>query len=83
MSRKRSEGVRKDQTTSKHGKAGKPARRQKDASLQETQGLFPIVGIGASAGGLDAFEAGHRGSVRGLAARRRLARATARGASSA
>jgi two-component system CheB/CheR fusion protein len=56
MSRKRSEGVRKDQTTSKHGKAGKPARRQKDASVQETQGLFPIVGIGASAGGLDAFQ---------------------------
>jgi two-component system CheB/CheR fusion protein len=56
MPRRKSEGVRKDQTTSNPRKAGKPRRRQKDASVIETQALFPIVGIGASAGGLDAFE---------------------------
>jgi two-component system, chemotaxis family, CheB/CheR fusion protein len=56
MPRKRSEGVRKDQTTSNPRKASKPSRRQKDASVLETKVLFPIVGIGASAGGLDAFE---------------------------
>ncbi len=56
MPRKRSEGVRKNQTTSKPRKAGKPTRRQKGASVLETKILFPIVGIGASAGGLDAFQ---------------------------
>src|SRR5271157_5819640 len=56
MPRKKTEGVRKDQTTSKLRKAGKPTRRQKDASAVETKIVFPIVGIGASAGGLDAFE---------------------------
>ena len=56
MPRKKTEGVRKDQTTPKLRKAGKPTRRQKDASALETKVVFPIVGIGASAGGLDAFE---------------------------
>jgi len=56
MPKKRCEGVGKDQTTSKPGKAGKPTILQKDASVLETKVLFPIVGIGASAGGLDAFE---------------------------
>ena len=56
MPRKKTEGVRKDQITSKPRKAGKPTRTQKDASVLETRVFFPIVGIGASAGGLDAFE---------------------------
>ena len=56
MPRKKPEGGGKDQTTSKPTKAGKPTKWQKDASIPETKNLFPIVGIGASAGGLDAFE---------------------------
>ena len=56
MPRKKTEGVRKGRTTSKPRKAGKPTRSQKDASDLETKVVFPIVGIGASAGGLDAFE---------------------------
>jgi two-component system, chemotaxis family, CheB/CheR fusion protein len=56
MPRERSAGVRKDQTTSTTGKARKPASSQKAASVLETKVLFPIVGIGASAGGLEAFE---------------------------
>jgi two-component system, chemotaxis family, CheB/CheR fusion protein len=56
MPKKRSEGVRKDQTTSKPRKTGKPASSKTDVSALQTQAVFPIVGIGASAGGLDAFE---------------------------
>ncbi|MFH1112813.1 MAG: chemotaxis protein CheB [Pseudomonadota bacterium] len=56
MPGKKSDGGRKDQTTSRIRKAGDPTRRQKDASVLETKDIFPIVGIGASAGGLDAFE---------------------------
>ncbi len=55
MPRKGSKDVGKDQATSKL-KAEKPTRKQKDSSVPETKGIFPIVGIGASAGGLEAFE---------------------------
>ncbi len=56
MPRKRSQGVRKDQTSSKPRKTGKSTSSQTDASVPEAKVLFPIVGIGASAGGLEAFE---------------------------
>jgi two-component system CheB/CheR fusion protein len=56
MPRRRSEGGGKDQTTSEPRKAGEPTKRQKDASVPQSKDLFPIVGIGASAGGLEAFE---------------------------
>ena len=56
MPRNRSEGGSKDQTTSRPRKAGKPTSSQKNASGPETKVIFPIVGIGASAGGLEAFE---------------------------
>jgi two-component system, chemotaxis family, CheB/CheR fusion protein len=56
MPRKRSDGDRKDRPTSSTRTAGKPTSSQKDASGPETKVIFPIVGIGASAGGLEAFE---------------------------
>ncbi|MDQ7785840.1 MAG: CheR family methyltransferase, partial [Desulfomonilaceae bacterium] len=56
MPRKGSDGAGKDQTASKSGKVPKPKTVPRDVSVPETKVLFPIVGIGASAGGLDAFE---------------------------
>jgi len=56
MPRKRSDGVHKKQTTSKVTKAGKPTSKEEDVSVLDTEAPFPIVGIGASAGGLEAFE---------------------------
>ncbi len=56
MLRKRTEGVAKDRTTAKPRKTGKPTSPQKDVPVLETKASFPIVGIGASAGGLEAFE---------------------------
>ena len=56
MPRKKTEGGRKDRTTSKPGKAVGPTNDEKDVSLLEAKASFPIVGIGASAGGLEAFE---------------------------
>ena len=56
MPRKRSDGVLKKQTTSKVPRAGKPTSKEKDCSVLDTKSPFPIVGIGASAGGLEAFE---------------------------
>lgn len=56
MPRKRSEGDSEGRTTSRTRKPGKPTSSQKDASGPETKVIFPIVGIGASAGGLEAFE---------------------------
>ena len=56
MPRKKSDGVRKKQTASKVTKAGKPTSKEKGVSSIDTKASFPIVGIGASAGGLEAFE---------------------------
>jgi len=47
---KKGESSKKDKTTAK-----KPQKKQKTAAAE--QGSFPVVGIGASAGGLAAFEA--------------------------
>ncbi len=60
----RSGAVPKDQTTAKSKRPGKPGPKEKDVSaldpeapgLLPTTGPFPVVGIGASAGGLEAFE---------------------------
>jgi len=56
MPKKKTEGVRNDRTTSKLKKAVKPTSQEKDVSARDTKAPFPIVGIGASAGGLEAFE---------------------------
>ena len=56
MPRKRPDGVRKKQTASKSTKADKPKITKSDVSVPDTKAPFPIVGIGASAGGLEAFE---------------------------
>ena len=56
MARKNTEGVRKDRTTSKPRKAVKPTSKEKNLPVLDTKAPFPIVGIGASAGGLEAFE---------------------------
>lgn len=57
MPRRKTEGIPKDRATSKPRKAVKPARKEEDISVLDTKPLpFPIVGIGASAGGLEAFE---------------------------
>ena len=46
MPRRKTEGVRKK----------KPATKEKDVPVLDTKAPFPIVAIGASAGGLEAFE---------------------------
>jgi two-component system, chemotaxis family, CheB/CheR fusion protein len=56
MPRKRSDGVPKKRTTPRVPKAGKPTSKEKDLAVPDTKTPFPIVGIGASAGGLEAFE---------------------------
>ncbi len=56
MPKKRSGDVREDQTSFKPKKTGQPTRAQNESTVLETESVFPIVGIGASAGGLDAFE---------------------------
>ena len=56
MPGKKSDSIRNKQATSNVRKAGKRAGRKKNGSAVGTKGSFPIVGIGASAGGLEAFE---------------------------
>ncbi len=56
MPRKRSDGVSKKQAPSGVTKPGKPKSTPMDVLIPDTKTLFPIVGIGASAGGLEAFE---------------------------
>ena len=56
MPRKKTEGVLKDRAASKPTKTGKLKSMEKDIPVLEAKALFPIVGIGASAGGLEAFE---------------------------
>ena len=56
MPRKKTEDVRKDRTASKVKKTGKLKSTEKDLPVLDTKVPFPIVGIGASAGGLEAFE---------------------------
>ena len=56
MPEKKTGGARGDQTSCKPKKAGRPTRAQNDSSILGAETVFPIVGIGASAGGLDAFE---------------------------
>ncbi|MFH0823591.1 MAG: chemotaxis protein CheB, partial [Pseudomonadota bacterium] len=55
MPSKKTETVRKNRTT-KPKKSVEPTSAEKDISVPETKAPFPIVGIGASAGGLEAFE---------------------------
>jgi len=55
MPRKRSNGVPKKQTTSGGLKTGKPTTKEKALPVLDTKTPFPIVGIGASAGGLEPF----------------------------
>jgi two-component system, chemotaxis family, CheB/CheR fusion protein len=56
MPRKKTDGVPKKQTTSEVLKAGKLTSKEKDLQVLDSTVPFPIVGIGASAGGLEAFE---------------------------
>jgi two-component system, chemotaxis family, CheB/CheR fusion protein len=56
MPGKRSDGVPDKQAASKVKKTGKLKSTQKEISVLDASALFPIVGIGASAGGLEAFE---------------------------
>jgi two-component system CheB/CheR fusion protein len=56
MPRKKTEGVRKDRTTSKLRNGIESEREGKAPLVPVTAAPFPIVGIGASAGGLEAFE---------------------------
>ncbi len=57
MPRKKSEGVRKGHTGSGITRAHRPAISKKsDAPVPDSRVDFPIVGIGASAGGLEAFQ---------------------------
>jgi len=53
---KKTEDVRKDRTTSKPRKTVKPTSEEKELPVLDTKAPFPIVGIGALAGGLEAFE---------------------------
>jgi two-component system, chemotaxis family, CheB/CheR fusion protein len=56
MPTKKSDGVRKKPTASKVKKARKPKSTEQGVPVPEAKVSFPIVGIGASAGGLEAFE---------------------------
>jgi len=56
MPRRISNGVPKKQTASGVPKSGKPTTEEKDLPVLDSKPPFPIVGIGASAGGLEAFE---------------------------
>ena len=56
MPRKKTDGVPKKQTSSGIKKPGKSKSTPMDVSVPNTEVPFPIVGIGASAGGLEAFE---------------------------
>jgi two-component system, chemotaxis family, CheB/CheR fusion protein len=56
MPRKRTDGVPKKQTTAGGLKPVKPTSKERDSPVLDTSVPFPIVGIGASAGGLEAFE---------------------------
>jgi two-component system, chemotaxis family, CheB/CheR fusion protein len=56
MPRKRPDGVQKKQTASRVTKAGKPKITKSDLPVLDEKPPFPIIGIGASAGGLEAFE---------------------------
>jgi len=56
MPRKKADGVPKRQTASKVLKPDKPTSKKKELPVLATKASFPIVGIGASAGGLEAFE---------------------------
>ena len=56
MPKKRSGDIGEKQLSSKPKKAGRPISEQKDSSILGPEAVVPIVGIGASAGGLDAFE---------------------------
>ncbi len=53
---KKSHEARKKQTASKVLKPVKPTSKEKNLQVLDTKSPFPIVGIGASAGGLEAFE---------------------------
>jgi two-component system, chemotaxis family, CheB/CheR fusion protein len=52
----RTESVRKDRTTPKSAKPVEPTSEKKDLPALDTKVPLPIIGIGASAGGLEAFE---------------------------
>ncbi|MFH0823569.1 MAG: CheR family methyltransferase, partial [Pseudomonadota bacterium] len=56
MPRKKIEGVHKKQPGAKPKKSDKLTGREGDPSVPDTKASFPIIGIGASAGGLEAFE---------------------------
>ena len=56
MPRKTTGSVPKDKATSKPKKTGKLMKKEKVASSPAVTPSFPIVGIGASAGGLEAFD---------------------------
>jgi len=53
---KKTDSFPKDKATSKPRKAGKLTKKEKVASVPVAKPSFPIVGIGASAGGLEAFD---------------------------
>jgi two-component system CheB/CheR fusion protein len=56
MPRKKTDRFPKDKATSKPRKAGKLMKKEKVAPVPAATPSFPIVGIGASAGGLEAFD---------------------------
>ncbi len=56
MPKKKSDGTSKKQATSGGLKDGKSTGKEKNLPIPDTNASFPIVGIGASAGGLEAFE---------------------------
>jgi hypothetical protein len=56
MPRKRSDGVPEKRTTPRVPKAGKPPSKEEDLLVPDTKAPFPFVGIGDSAGELEAFE---------------------------
>ncbi|MFH0825072.1 MAG: chemotaxis protein CheB, partial [Pseudomonadota bacterium] len=56
MPKKKNEGVHKNRATAKSTTPDKPTSKEKDLPFPDAKAPFPIVGIGASAGGLEAFE---------------------------
>jgi len=53
---KKTDRIPKDKATSKPRKTGRLTKKEKVAPVPVTTPSFPIVGIGASAGGLEAFD---------------------------
>lgn len=56
MTIKKTDRVPKGKRPSKGRQASRPTKKEKDATVPAATLSFPIVGVGASAGGLEAFE---------------------------